>query len=1654
MINNVLAARSRTRKFTVTLQDSKTGKKYDVDLETMSGGPPSQSELQDLQTQFEASLPQLQKQQAQQPKAPAVGVDTFRKANPVLDAMLAPTNGVYSQSDVFARAKSQIPGRKAPVATADDITQSANAMIQKVQDFATDNPVTNAVAGAERLGRNPLVNAAMEAAGIKKGFTGYAAGGVAGAVTTPIDVSADLFRWGQTGEWQAGANLILKLGGLELIGKGASKLPFVQKMTQKGLDKVTASKLFDKFKNETPETIQAKVEAPPVQPKAAAKTQPRPLEDGESPFGPTTPYYDDMDPSELNLVSAAKSGGLSWQGVSPKHAARLRKLGATADDLTSIRAEHAPLELQRTILSLNEGLTILKADSKRTDAELSAILRATRKTRQKLREQGAQFGTRGSLPTVQETLARGTKPAERTGRPMWGQPKAETPEAQASLQVGDTVRLKPKTSTVGTGKVTHTIQDVKIIGADVNDAGEPFYRYRFTDAKGKERIGYFKQSDPHKVLYSQAEDAAKRAREEAAAFSTEKEAWADQIAKGNTNVGEDILARHPELADMVRQKTQSPTPEPTVQSTAKEPVSAAPKEPASMTREELIAANERATAAGDRDTARATASELKRRDVAARTPTTEAQTAAQKQNEIAYFDEPAPHPNGNIKLSDLRGDKLDEYNRIQLEANAAQRRARVRQALKDGKPVPPEVLADYPDLAKKYKPETPKTEPPVASEVAGAPQSASVAPKTVKVYHGTTEAGFDVPDVSKSRTGFVHVAEDPNFTAPFTDIEQPHAVGGTARTLEFNLDKSKIADPTANPEIAKQIEDAIVAKHPFVWDDAAEQNFIDPKLRDMIDPQGWDATTKYITPEQLRDMIRKGDWRVMESKPVRDWLKENGYAGAAVTEDGARTYALLDTAPLSKVDAGPTPEPPPSPSATRHVDTAEVRKLLGMDEYEKNPVSDAKLTEAATKHDPYAVASKVLDENQAVKGDERISMGVELQKLRKQVDAAKNAGNLEEYGNLMDRALRLAQALDQSGSEAGRTLRATRLIVDENFDRVGLTAQLVKANDGKPLNATQTKQIEDLLAKEQDYLKQIEELKAQKAKSSVATAKSKNGRFDKAELDQELDALLKEFNSKAAKLSAGLDPELIPIVGKIALNYAKRGINTLDEVVAKVMEHLPNLTRQDVIDALGYTEPRPTKTELQSQISKLKAEAKKQATGYKEKYLSKRTASVQSQIAELERRIKEGDFSVKSKAETVIDKNLELIQAKRDLLRKRYAQMKADAAPKGIGDKAIAVMNLPRTLKAQLDLSAAGRQGWLGAFMNPKAAAKGFGSQIKALGTEEVAQREMNRIFNGENAPLYQKAGVEFTDWGGMHGTEEAMKGNLMRGSVSVKGKQVPNPFAATERAFNVDLNVQRAGMMDSYIRRLNNKFPNGIPDGDLKGLGNFVNVVTGRGGASIPGFKNAAEFMSLGLFSPRFLASRIEFLVGSPMFKSGMSGTARRMIAGEYAKVIGGLAGTVGLAYMGAKKLFGDDNVKLGSDTTSSDFGKLMIRDGKEWIRVDLGAGELQPFVFGSKLAQMKRTTQKGEVVKLNGENYGESATNEVGKFIRGKLNPALGIAWNLREGKDMVGQPYDAKAAIWDAVAPLSIQQAIEDLRKDGWSKADAINLLNFLGINVNKY
>jgi hypothetical protein len=716
----------------------------------------------------------------------------------------------------------------------------------------------------------------------------------------------------------------------------------------------------------------------------------------------------------------------------------------------------------------------------------------------------------------------------------------------------------------------------------------------------------------------------------------------------------------------------------------------------------------------------------------------------------------------------------------------------------------------------------------------------------------------------------------------------------------------------------------------------------------------------------------------------------------------------------------------------------------------------------------------------------------------------------------------LDRAADLSGTKSGQSLQARVKEIQEDYSLANMLTRAKSDNGGKPLSEVARKKYEDLAKRIEEadlkikiYEDKIAGFEAQKAVGRLRNEVALEGRkikraVTKTELDIELDSLVKELNASLGALHANpvFNAEVYTAFGKIAKNRVKAGYNTMEGLVDEVYTITKNaglnFTKREVSDAIskyGVT-AKLSKDEINIQLRELKRQMRltsaledaqkgitplrsgltRDAKSEKVLRLEKEVRQAmhengidvtkvksaeeqwktalqsfktrtKNRITELEQKINTGDFTTKKRNSLALDKEALDLKFKKDQIIKEYhkARIEDTLARRTTLEKAkdmtIEAVNTVRAIKTSIDLSAVLRQGGFIVLGHPVRGIKAMPSMFKALRSEKGQFAVEQEIMKRANYKLYQESGLFLSD----HGQKLSQMEEVY---MSRWADKIPG-VGASSRAYTTYLNRLRADSFDAMLKNLPTVSGKANPV-EMKAIANFVNVATGRGNLGLK--EGALVGLNTVFFAPRYVLSRFQLMYGQP-FKGGTRVT-KQMVAKEYARFLTGIAVVYSLAIA--------SGAKVGVDPHSSDFGKIIIGN----TRLDPMVGLSQTATFTTRvLTGDKSDPNQGRTLSLNGvtgrkakemsaEQYGRVVSN----FLRSKIAPVPGAAWNWKTKKDVVGNKIERVGDAEDflqgtsvpsnVIMPLALSDIYQTMQQQGIPKGTALSLLSIFGMGMQTY
>jgi hypothetical protein len=595
------------------------------------------------------------------------------------------------------------------------------------------------------------------------------------------------------------------------------------------------------------------------------------------------------------------------------------------------------------------------------------------------------------------------------------------------------------------------------------------------------------------------------------------------------------------------------------------------------------------------------------------------------------------------------------------------------------------------------------------------------------------------------------------------------------------------------------------------------------------------------------------------------------------------------------------------------------------------------------------------------------------------------------------------------------------------------------------------------LKKEQKLLNEIEDVKAGKPKTEKEEIK-KNQRI--ADLNKQL---------VQAKREAGY--------------YDGSRIKAAEKVVSKNIEELKRridekdfeVEKAEKISSPKLEELRAEQKALREQYNDLKNEGKVKKDKDQSR-LEGSVKSVEAQIAEFERRIREGDYSQKPKRINILDdtelrkKNPELFgklvaaREKLDNLKFEYAQKIAKEemdSKKGLQRKIAEAgkfttegFNTIKALKAGIDNSVVFIQNGLAVLnpMNIKATTSAFRAQADVVFSEANFRARLVGIYeNKALVDMITRSELDLIDPKGFRQSivNEQFGGQnwLDKIKFKIKGKDykasdITSPFerifAAFSNEFRLQIFLRGAEKLMAKGKTLDNNIE------DFKSLASYANNITGRGKLKAQ-LRPADPLISSLIWAPGLMSSSLNIMGLGDVVNLGKNKGYYRAMTPEvrlYAAKETAAGLIMGALIMAAMAL--DPDKEVDSDPESVTFGQ--VRDTKNGWSYNI-FGRFTPYIRYLTMMTLRAKAINGKPVKFD-------AKAETYKFFRGKAAPFAGVATDLMFSENFQGKRYnlDDKGQIAsDLFEPLFVKEVREQMKIDGTDAILTRAIPAFMGIKV---
>ncbi len=616
-----------------------------------------------------------------------------------------------------------------------------------------------------------------------------------------------------------------------------------------------------------------------------------------------------------------------------------------------------------------------------------------------------------------------------------------------------------------------------------------------------------------------------------------------------------------------------------------------------------------------------------------------------------------------------------------------------------------------------------------------------------------------------------------------------------------------------------------------------------------------------------------------------------------------------------------------------------------------------------------------------------------------------------------------------------------------------------------------------------------------------------------------------EYDEEANELRQrrdNLKETLESIVGKPELSEEKKII----KAIAMLEKSIQNLNDQIADNNIAYkTKPTPVTSARIEELKKQKAELIEQIkqmridSGIAEaRRLQSAKSRIKNRIAELEKRIKEKNYTTKKPTVLKADQELLDLQAEKIRVQEVYDKDKYIDELKNRTDRQkridaiLGLWNIPRVVMATGELSWIFIQGGIQTvnrtLKNPVQMFKIFKKMFKAMASDSKAKEYESLTKSNKNYLIMKQSKLALTEVDHkLEAKEEQFLGdyaNTVWDFIGVglrklsKNKEYRSPFSYFRQMLGKELNSADKATLEQYWKNINplrilergntvymnelrmarflegvemlqSELKDPIEDiEDYKMLASAINTMTGR--ANIGSLQANSKILAAIFFSFRNAVSVFNQLnpifylyqLHNPKDPITKVSVAQKIAVADMMRFVTFTTGMMLLlqAAMGDDEE-GNPKMTIETDPRSSDFGKMKMGD----LRIDPWHGMMPMIVLISRMfTDESKNVNTGEVT-AGGTKFGTRTRNELAvDFITNKFNPSMGILWGygsshkvIENGVEIRKDMFGNEINVLDEVANLQPMywDAISEIKKEQPGLwGDFFVAAGALGINSQVY
>jgi hypothetical protein len=711
-----------------------------------------------------------------------------------------------------------------------------------------------------------------------------------------------------------------------------------------------------------------------------------------------------------------------------------------------------------------------------------------------------------------------------------------------------------------------------------------------------------------------------------------------------------------------------------------------------------------------------------------------------------------------------------------------------------------------------------------------------------------------------------------------------------------------------------------------------------------------------------------------------------------------------------------------------------------------------------------------------------------------------------------------------SGSQQGLSFSLRRIMMNSEYGLFLPRIQKIYNDAGKEMPAGLKEEIEKaqkelrrLNREIETKRKQADEAKDDEAVENIKNSSSKKGSGKKSLSKDGKVAVSIDSIRKAVSEGAKTIEEVIEAVRKEVTstypdatdrqirdaisNYGREVSKTKDDLseevnrirsVGRMISKLEDIQKQlatkvgkiknDAVRTRAVKILTDRERELRRAIKEAMADipvTEEELKAFQENKLEAYKKSLNDRNKELERRIKEGDFSTKTRTKAFeLDEEARKLEVERQELIEQfeYEKMRAELAVEPdiqrVGRRLLDVFNLPKGLIASIDLSAPFRQGVIGVMsQSPIKTGRQIAQMMGFWKNPKTYDKWLSELKSSEFYPLIKASGLYVAEQNGkLSAMEEAFMSNLgnkipiLGQSYTVGGKKVPGAdlYKRSEAAYTGFLNNMRVqSFMEGADLLKEQGYTMAANPKVFKDWAKFCNSATGRGNM------NAELAVSLGpiFFSPRLIKARLEVLGLSPAYYLRMNPAARAMALKTMGRFMASTSLIIGMAALYYNYFDDDDETSVDLDPRSTDFAKIKLGN----TRLDITGGMA---VYHRTIAQFwsgqKKSPITGRIEDLN-QGFGKTTRKDVAeKFFTNKLSPLPSkfYQWSAltetektkrleeESNKDNIFNRMGMPVIAQELTVPLWMRDVESIMKEQGYGVGSGLIGLSILGQGVQYY